>query len=187
MACGPFLAEIRIPNAGECLLFLGPLATMAFIWWLFHFVDQVIHRVFPGLEWQRQMGWLNIKSERRAEAVLRWLGYFLYAVLAAALGGIVWGAIGLRQLDDWGDPMVTADLAMRVPVLVLSFVPWLIYLGFTLWPRLRREYEGEELEQYRAEQAALENEGEAHPGSRLPAPTQLWTKSPYSSPPRQKR
>jgi hypothetical protein len=187
MAGGPFLAEIAIPTADECLLFLGPLAAMAFVWWLFHFVDQVIRRIFPGLEWERQLGWLNIRSERRAEAVLRWLGYLVYGVLAAALGGIVWGAVGLRQLDNWSDPMVTADLALRVPVLVLSFVPWLIYLAGALWPRLRREYEQEELEQYRAEQAALENEGEAHPGSRLPAPPQLWTKSPYSPAPRRKR
>jgi hypothetical protein len=183
----PSLAEIGIPTAGECLLFLAPILGVCFIWWLLHSVDLLISKLFPALEWQRQLGWLNLRSERRAEAVLRWLGYLLYAALAVALAAIVWAAVGLRQLDNWSDPMVTADLALRVPTLVLSVAFWIFYLALALAPRLRREYEREELDQYRAEQAELENDPAPHPGSRVPGPVQLWTKSPLSAKSRDRR
>jgi hypothetical protein len=179
-----FLAEIGIPTASQCLAVLAPVAAIFGARWLLHRSDQVVQRLLPSQEWQRQLGWLNIGAERRATTVLRWLGYLVYAALATALYGIAWGAEALRQVGQWSDPMVMGQLTLRLPVLVTCLVVWLIYLGGELLPRLRREYEREELERFRAEQAAAENDHPHAPGSRLTKPPEIWTKSPFSQRPR---
>src|SRR5271170_3083270 len=101
--------------AWQCFHFAAPFLAVAVLWWLIKRTDRVIHHLFPHLEWEKSLGWLNIRAERRANAALRWVGYGIYALLAVALYGIVWTAEGLRQLDNWSDPSVVGDLALRVP------------------------------------------------------------------------
>jgi hypothetical protein len=168
----PFpVAAIAIPSAVQCFSVLAPLAALALFWMILKGIDQVLSKAFPGLEWQRSLGWFNIKAERQAAAVLRWLGYMVMALMAAALYGIVWGAVGLRLLSRWYDPDTLGEIQLRLPVLFTSLSLLLFYFGAALLPRLRREYEEEELEAFRAEWAALEEEKTSREPSRpgLPA------------------
>jgi hypothetical protein len=150
------LAEIGIPDAGQCLTVAAPILAIFALWWVVQRVDLMIDRLFPNLEWERRLGWLNIRAQRRAEAGLRWIGYFIYAVLAVALCGIVWSARGLGAIKDWSDPSALSPLGRCLPVLLVSGGVWLVYLGCALIPKVRSQHETEELEKFRAEQAELE-------------------------------
>jgi hypothetical protein len=180
----PVFAAIAIPTAAQCLMVLGPIAGIFFFGWLLRHLDRGIHRAFPSLAWERELGWLNIRTERQVAAFFRWMGYFVYALLAAALAGIAWGAIALRDIGQWSDPDVLGNLTMRMPVLLLGLGLWMIYLGLELIPKLRREYEREELEKFRVQMAALEEQEEGGrrraPGGHVPL--QIWSKSPRRGP-----
>lgn len=177
-AMSPFpLAAIAIPSATQCFMILAPMAAVAAVYGIYKGLDQALSKCFPGLEWQRQLGWLNIKAERQAATVLRWIGYTVMAMLASALYGIVWGAEGLRLLPRWSDPDALAELDLRLPVLFGSFSLLLFYFGAALLPRLRREYEEEELEAFRAEWAALEEEKTGGESSRLEFPATPYAPS----------
>lgn len=166
-----FIAEIAIPDAGQCLTWAAPVLAVVAMIGVLGRMDQIIDRLFPHWEWERRLGWLNIRAIRRAEKVLRWLGYFIYAVLGLALLGIVWSAQGLVEtLNHWDNPHVAVELALRVPVLLASLGFWLVYLGCELLPKLRGQYEEEELQKFRAEQAELEREREQNPVSRVKTP-----------------
>jgi hypothetical protein len=170
----PFLdAAIAIPSASQCFMALAPVAGVAFFYALLKGIDQALSRIFAGLEWQRSLGWFNIKAERRAATVLRWLGYAVMAIMAAALFGIAWGAEGLRLLPRWTDPDTMAEINLRLPVLATSLSVLLLYFGAELLPRLRRKYEEEELAAYRAEWAALEEEKSGQEPSRVPVQSSL--------------
>ena len=126
--------------------------------------------LFPNWEWERKLGWLNLRAQQRADNVLRWLGYFVYAALGAALLGIVWSAKEMAGIENWADPCDFSQLAFFVPVLLVCLGFWLLYLGFELMPKLRGKYEEEELEKYRAEQAELEREYDRKLGGRMKSP-----------------
>ena len=162
-----FLAEIFIPTAWECLLVASPFLVLGAMWLLVRLVEQLIARLFPHWEWEKRLGWLNIRVERRAATVLRWMGYAVYAALAVALYGIVWAAPALGNLLQWDNPALVAEGAGQVPVLLICLGVWLVYLGCELIPKLRNQYEREELEKFRAAQAELEQERERQPPSRL--------------------
>jgi hypothetical protein len=173
----PFpIAVIAIPSAIQCFFVLAPIAILAALYGILRGLDRALSRIFPGLEWQRNLGWFNIKAERQAAAALRWLGYAVMAFMASALYGIVWGAEGLRLLSRWYDPDTLAELDLRLPVLFGSLSLLLFYFGVALLPRLRREYEEEELEAFRAEWAALEEEKSSGEPSRLGHPA-----TPYAA------
>jgi hypothetical protein len=169
-------AVIAIPSALQCFSVLAPIAAIALFWLIFKGIDQTLSKAFPGLEWQRSLGWFNIKAERQAAAVLRWLGYLVMALMGAALYGIVWGAEGLRLLPGWSDPDTLGGIQLRLPVLFGSLSLLLFYFGAALLPRLRCEYEEEELEAFRAEWAALEEEKARREPSRLGRPA-----APYAA------
>jgi hypothetical protein len=161
------LAEISIPSAQQCLQVLAPLGALIALLWLMRNADALIRRFLPGLEWHRELGWFNIRAEKRAERVLRALATAGYTLLAAALYGILWGAEGLRDGRNWRDPAVLLELQNHLPVLLLSVALWAAYLLGDLAPRLRREYEEEELEQFRRERA-VEIDADEAKTSRLP-------------------
>lgn len=153
-----FLAEIGIPNASQCLMFVAPILAVAGIWWVVDRVEFIMDRLFPQMAWEKQLGWLNIRAEQQAEMILRWLNCVLYAVLAVALYGIVWGAEALPSLKHFDDPHIMPELDRRISVLLVSLGFWLVYLGYGLIPKLRRQFEMEELDKFRAEQAVIETE-----------------------------
>ena len=165
-----FLAGFVFPSAGQCLVLAAPILTVAAVWWLINRTDRIVNHLFPDLEWEQSLGWLNIRAERRANAALRWVGHGVYAALAVALVGIVWSAEGLQALDNWPDPWVMGDLALRVPVLVICLGAWVLYLGCWLIPSLRAQREEAGLKKFRAEAQEAEKERETHPRSRIQSP-----------------
>jgi hypothetical protein len=174
----PFpVAAIAIPSAAQCFMVLAPIAAVAAVLGIYKGLDRAFSRIFPGLEWQRNLGWFNIKAERQATMVLRWLGYMVMALMAAALYGIAWGVEGLRLLSRWYDPDTLAEIDLRLPVLFGSLSLLLFYFGAALLPRLRREYEEEELEAFRAEWAALEEEKSGSGSSRFGHPAMPYAAS----------
>jgi len=166
------LTTVLLFIAWKGLVFAAPLLVVVALWWLVTQTDRIINYLYPDLEWEKSLGWLNIRAERRANMALRWLGYGIYALLVVALSGIVWAAIGLRNLGNWSDPWVMGDLALRVPVLGICLGAWLLYLGAWLVPKLRAEREEAGLNQFRMEMAEAEMEREIHPRSRIRSPLQ---------------
>ena len=160
------LAQIAVPSAGKCLRLAAPVAAILALGWVIRHSDELIRRWLPHLEWERQLGWFNIRSELRAAAALRWIGYVVYTGLALALVGILWSAIGLGELQRPDNPEMLSEFPGRLPVLFASLGLWALYLGGHLLPRLRHEYEEEELARYRAEIAQLESESEEQPALR---------------------
>ncbi len=163
----PLVAALGIPDAQHCFIAAFPVVCALVAWWLLKRIDSILAWLFPHWEWEKKLGWLNIRAERQADAFLRWVRYFVYALLALALYGIVWGAQALAWLDQMDDPSILAEIVARVPVLLISLGFWLSYLGLVLIPKLRDEYEFDELQKYRAEQAALEKEHDRPRSSRL--------------------
>jgi hypothetical protein len=159
-----------LPSIWQYFVFAAPFLAVAILWLLAQRMDRIIHRLFPDLEWEKSLGWLNIRAERRAQTVLRWIGYIIYALLAIALYGIFWGAEGLQALDNWSDPWVMGDLALRVPVLIFCLGLWLVFFCSWLIPKLRAERELKDLKKYRAKAGEEEREREKEPRSRIHAP-----------------
>jgi hypothetical protein len=177
-------AQIAIPDASQCLLFAAPFLGAAAIYWLFWHSDKLINWIFPNWTWEKELGWLNIRANRRAEAVLRWIGYAIYALLAFTLYGIVWASSAFTDIMQEA-PNTVADGIGKLTVLLICLGIWLLYLGFELIPKLRNQYEQEELEKYRAEHPDSENT-EDHPSK----PISRWglSKSKPRSPlPRSRR
>jgi len=128
-------------------------------WRIIDNADRIVEWLFPDSEWEKSLGWLNITATKRAEAGLRWVGYLVYAMLAAALYGIVWAAQGLRDFAQWSDPDVLSRLALHFPVLVLCLVIWFLYFGLGVMPRVRwerEEREWRELQKFREQMAEQE-------------------------------
>jgi hypothetical protein len=109
----------------------------------------VMRRFFPLWEWQQSLGWLNIRAHKRAEAVMRWLGYLFKACVAVALYGIVWAAPALSSVDNWKEPNDVADNMAKLTVLIWCSALWAGYFYFELVPKLKAEFEWEDLQEFR--------------------------------------
>jgi len=166
----PAFAEIAIPDAQQCLRVAAPFLAVAGLVALWRNLDEILNRLFPHWEFEKKLGWLNFKAQKRADTFLRGLGYFIYALLAAGLLGILWAAQGLAAIRQWDDVQVLGDILLRVPVLLVSLGFWLFYLFGHLIPRMCGQYEEEELEKFREEQRELEREQDRYPESRLKKP-----------------
>ena len=149
-------AVLAIPDARQCLIYAGPFLAVAAVWWLYNRMDAILAFLFPHWEWERNLGWLNIKAQKRADAVLRGLGYLFYALLAASLYGIFWGVQAIPA--DWSKAEAIKLFLERLPVFLVSVGLWMVYLGCTLIPKLRDQHEMEALEKFREEQKELEEE-----------------------------
>ena len=164
------IAKAIMIMAWKALVFLAPFLAIMILWWLVNQTDRLMNFLFPDLEWEASLGWLNIRAERRANTALRWLGYAIYLLLGAALYGIAWAAVGLQDVDNWSEPLVAGDLLLRVPVLVLSLGAWVLYLGSWLFPKIRAEREEAALKRFRIEMEEQEKERERNPRSRVNSP-----------------
>lgn len=176
--------RMAIPNPELLIVYGGPVLAVLVLWWLAERTDRIIHYLFPNLEWEKSLGWLNIKAERRAKAALRWIGYAFYLLLAGLLYAIVRLADAFPPLSEWSDPDVLGDLLVEIPALVACLGIWLLYLGGVLLPRIRTEREEAGLKKFRAQMAELEKEREmyGHPHSRVKQPPpKPRTNSPFES------
>lgn len=151
-------AQFTIPDVYQCLKVAGPILGVFFLRWLFLSSGEIIHRLFPHWKWEQELGWLNIRAQKRADRFLRWVGYLVYASLAGALYGIVWSVPRVIQFAQEKDPNAAADDMAALSVLLISSGLWAVYLGFELIPKLRSRFEEEELQRFRAEHADDEEE-----------------------------
>ena len=151
--------HIYVPSAEECVWIAGPILGVLLVRWAWLSLDQIIAWLFPNWEFEQRLGWLNLRAQKRAATFLRWLTHLLHALLAVALYGILWAAEGLGTMTP-SDPLTVASGLSRLPVLLFSLGFWVVYLRFELIPRLRHEYEEEELQRYRAEHPEIEAETE---------------------------
>jgi hypothetical protein len=166
--------EIAIPDLRQCLIYGSPLLLIGALWGLCQLTEIVIHRLFPHWEWEKQLGWLNIRASKRADTALRWIGYFVHALLAVSLYGIVWAAPAFSNIMRWNEPYAVAEGAWQLSTLLICLGIWLVYFGWELGPKLRRRHEAEELEKFRRKQAELEEERgdeDAPRGTRKHAPS----------------
>jgi hypothetical protein len=155
-----FHTRMAIPNPTFVIVYGGPFLALMALWWLANRTDRIIDYLFPHLEWEKSLGWLNIKAERRAKTAFRWLVYAFYFLLAVLLYAIVRIADAFPPVEDWSDPQVLGNLALQIPALVFCLGIWLLYLGGVLLPRLRAEREEAELRKFRAQMAEAEKERE---------------------------
>ena len=177
------IAEALLIMAWKAVVCLLPVIAVGLALLLAYRIDRIIHRLFPDLEWEKNLGWLNIRAERRANTALRWLGYAIYLSLGGALYGIAWAAVGLQGLADVTDPLAATDLALRLPVLLVGLGAWVLYFGSWLIPKIRAEREEAELKRFRIQMSELERERERNPPSRVKAPLhQPRTNSPLEVP-----
>jgi hypothetical protein len=165
-----FLAEIALPSLRDGLAFAAPVLTLAALWWLVLRTDRMMHAAFPDLEFERSLGWLNIRAERRANRAMRWIGYAVVVLLVDSLAIILWAATGMPRLADWSDPWVMGELALRIPALGFCLLIWVIYLGLGLVPRLRAEREAAAYRKFRAEMKADEEERAVESPARVHTP-----------------
>ena len=176
-----FLAEIALPSLRDGLAFAAPVLTLAALWWLVSRTDRMMHAVFPDLEFEHSLGWLNIRAERRASRAMRWVGYAVVVLLVDSLAIILWAAKGMPRLADWSDPWVMGELALRIPALGLCLLIWVIYLGLGLLPRLRAEREAAAYRKFRAEMKADEEERAVESPSRVHTPLPKPRANPQST------
>jgi hypothetical protein len=156
-----------IPTAGQCFAVVAPVASVwGTIWFLRH-GDRVIAQLFPHWQWERELGWLNLRANRRAETVLRGLRHLMHAFLLLALAGILglsW-LVGQRLEMETGPGMFA--LALELIYIGVGLSVWIFYFAAVLAPRLRDEYEEEELQRYRAEHPEKDDAPRSPPSSRI--------------------
>ena len=152
----PLLAEIGIPTAADFVRVLGPVAGLIGLSWIFRHSDAVIHRLFPHWEWERKLGWLNIRAERGASTFFRRASHVVHALLVVALFGIASQAKVLSQWPRWRQPEVFRELSNALPLELICLWLWAAYLLGYLIPKLKREFEEEELARFRAERPEVE-------------------------------
>ena len=181
-AAMPSLAHtaLAIPDARQCLLLAAPFLGLAAFYWLFWHSDRLIEWLFPHWEWERKLGWLNFRANRIAETVLRWIGHAVHALLCLALYGILWGSSAFDDIAQEA-PNAVADGMGKLMTLLICLGIWSIYLGSELIPRLKNQYEREELEKFREEHPELNEEHERPRKSHSPldpSKIEIWSKVP---------
>jgi hypothetical protein len=119
--------------------------------WFWRNGEAVITRLFPHLEFERGLGWLNQRSTRRAERILCGLTHLLHVALLVALAGILALSWNLGQPVDADNARDLLALAGEGLYLIVCCGLWIYYFAAILAPRLRAEYEAAELARYRAE------------------------------------
>ena len=157
----PLLAEIAPVSWHDVAAFATPVLVLAALWWVVSRTDRIIGAVLPDLEWERSLGWLNIRAERRASRAMRWVSFGVIVMLIDALVILFWCAKGLPDLSTWSDPWVMGDLTWRVPLMGLCLLIWMIYLGLGLLPRVRADREAAAFKKFRKQMATADEEKRA--------------------------
>jgi len=151
------VAALLIPTAGQCLQLAGPLLIAIGAIWFWRHGDVVLARLFPQWEWERKLGWLNLRANRQAERILRALTHGLHLALLLALVGILLLSWSLGQPPDTDTLGGILGLAGEWIYLIACYGFWIYYFTAVLYPRVRDEYEAAELERYRLENPELDS------------------------------
>jgi hypothetical protein len=150
-------AALLVPTAGQCLQIGGPIVLVLGTIWFWRNGDLLLERLFPNWEWERQLGWLNLRANRQADRILRALTHLLHGALLIALIGILALSSFLgRPLDT--DSAITLFSIFGVWVyLIACYGFWIYYFAAILAPRVRDEYEAAELARYRRENPEVDD------------------------------
>jgi hypothetical protein len=159
-----FLAmALLVPSVSQCLAIAAPAAGIGFIIWFLRHGDRVVARLFPHWEWERRLGWLNAKANRRAETVLRGLRHLGHAFLLldlAAFLALAWLVGGSHDMDS---SIGAFSYLLEMGYFGACLVPWIYYFAVILGPRITAEFEEEELQRYRAEHPEDDGQTETPP------------------------
>ena len=145
------LAALLIPTASQCARVAWPLVLFGFAIWFWRHGDLLLARLFPHWGWEKDLGWLNIKANRHAERILRGITHLLHLALLVALAGILFLSWSFAQPRDPNDTINNLVLFIEWFYLFACYGAWIYYLAVVLYPRLRDEFEAEELVRYRLE------------------------------------
>ena len=152
------LAALLIPTAGQCCRAAWPLVLLASAIWFWRHGDAIAARLVRNREWQIQLGWLDLKTDRIAGQILAAFTHLLHLSLLVALIGILYLSWVFGQPQDMSDQLTAIALFVEWTYLFASYGIWIYYLGFMLYPRVRDEFEAAELARYRLEHPDLEKQ-----------------------------
>ena len=155
------MAALLVPTAGQCVQIGGPIVLVLGTIWFWRNGEFLLARLFPNWEWERTLGWLNLRANRQAERILRVLTHLLHAALLLALAGILALSWSLGQPVDTDSVIGVFSLVGVWILLIGCYGFWFYYFTAILAPRVRDEYEAAELERYRLENPELEKENRA--------------------------
>jgi hypothetical protein len=156
-----------IPTPGQCLAVAAPVVCIGGVIWFARHGDRVIERAFPHWEWERKLGWLNRKANRRAEMVLRGLRHLLHLFLLFDLLGFLVFAWLTGQPQDTDSAAGLFTYALEMIYMGVFLSPWIYYFTMVLGPRVTAEYEEEELQRYRSENPGDNGESRKPPPPRV--------------------
>ena len=145
------MAALLVPTAAQCLQVFGPLVLVFGIVWFWRNAEVFLAQLFPRWEWERTLGWLNLRANRRAERILRVFTHLLHTALLLVLIGIL---VLSRELGQPWDTDSYAGMFSLVAVwiyLITCYGFWVYYFAAVLAPRIREEFEAAELQRYRLE------------------------------------
>jgi hypothetical protein len=148
---------LLVPSAGQCWNFAGPILAVVGVIWFIRHGDRVIDRLFPHLEWERKLGWLNASADRRVKLILRGLQHLLHVFLLLALAGVL-ALSWLVGSSDTNTQLGVLTLADEYAYIGVCLSPWIYYFVVVLGPRLQAEFEEQELARYRAENPEVDHE-----------------------------
>jgi len=148
---------LLVPTAGQCWSVAGPIVSVGGVIWLMRNSTRIVESLFPDLEWERKLGWLNARADRRANQILRGLQHLLHLLLLVALVGELTFA-WLAGHPDMATSFGLLTLAGTYVYMGVCLSPWIYYFTVLLGPRLQAEFEEQELARYRAENPDIEQE-----------------------------
>jgi len=148
---------LLVPSASQCWSIIGPIVAVIVVIWLMRNSTRIVETLFPQLEWERKLGWLNARADRRANQIMRVLQHLLHLFLLVDLVGV----LAFGWLVGHPDTETQAGMLMLANEYVYMGVclsPWIYYFVVVLGPRLWAEFEEEELARYRAENPEVDEE-----------------------------
>lgn len=164
---------LLVPSASQCWSMAGPMVAVAAVIWTVRNSSRIIETLFPQLEWERRLGWLNARADRRANQILRVVRHLLHLFLLVMLVGVLTFA--------WLAGHPDTDTSLGLFTLVGTYVymgvclsPWIYYFMLVLGPRLQAEFEEQELARYRAENPEIDEEFRKSRASTNPAGITIW-------------
>jgi len=164
---------LLVPSASQCWSIIGPIVAVIVVIWLMRNSTRIVETLFPQLEWERKLGWLNARADRRANQVLRGLQHLLHLFLLVMLAGELTFA-WLAGNPDTDSSVGLFTLAGTYVYMGVCLSPWIYYFVVVLGPRLQAEFEEQELARYRAENPEMDEKFRKPRGSANPGGITIW-------------
>jgi hypothetical protein len=164
---------LLVPSASQCWSIAGPIVAVVVVIWVMRNSTRIVETLFPQLEWERRLGWLNARADRRANQILHGLQHLLHLFLLVMLAGELTFA-WLAGNPDTASSAGLLTLAGTYVYMGVCLSPWIYYFVVVLGPRLQAEFEEQELARYRAENPDIDEEVRKTRESANPSRITLW-------------